>query len=69
VHSVQANAVSTGLEHSLALVDSGKLYAWGSNEDGQLGTGVHNNSFNPIPVSVGQGTSHYITSVVTACVL
>ena len=55
MHSVQANAVSTGLEHSLALVDSGKLYAWGSNEDGQLGTGVHNNSFNPIPVSVGQG--------------
>lgn len=51
----QGNKISTGLEHSLALADSGTVYAWGANESGQLGTGIHNASFKPIPVTVGAG--------------
>jgi len=34
-----ANNVSAGLWHTLALDDDGKVWAWGSNDKGQLGTG------------------------------
>ncbi|MBA3807937.1 MAG: immunoglobulin domain-containing protein [Solirubrobacterales bacterium] len=33
------SAVAAGGRHSLALVASGTVYAWGNNEDGQLGNG------------------------------
>ena len=35
----QARAVSAGADHSLALLDDGRVMAWGANEDGQLGDG------------------------------
>lgn len=31
--------VACGLEHTLALTNNGELYAWGSNRNGQLGSG------------------------------
>jgi alpha-tubulin suppressor-like RCC1 family protein len=31
--------VQSGLNYSLALTKSGKVYAWGNNVYGQLGTG------------------------------
>ena len=35
-------AVSAGYGHSLALLGTGKVMAWGDNNDGQLGDGVAN---------------------------
>jgi alpha-tubulin suppressor-like RCC1 family protein len=31
--------VACGNAHSVVLVESGKVYSWGSNESGQTGTG------------------------------
>ena len=68
---VQANKISSGLEHSLALTDAGYLYAWGANDSGQLGTGVHNTSFKPIPVVVSSGISSLLhcRALITRCLL
>jgi alpha-tubulin suppressor-like RCC1 family protein len=35
----QAHTVSAGGDHSLALLDDGRVMAWGEDEDGQLGDG------------------------------
>ena len=39
--------------HCLAIAVDGTAYAWGRNEDGQLGTGDTRNRYNPSPVVVG----------------
>ena len=44
-------AVAAGAEHTLALKSNGSLWAWGSNQFGQLGDGTVNN--NPAPVLIG----------------
>ena len=31
--------IACGLKHTLALTNNGEIYAWGSNEEGQLGLG------------------------------
>jgi hypothetical protein len=36
--------ISCGFSHSLALTESGRVFGWGSNEDGQLGVDVKNSS-------------------------
>ena len=36
----RATSVSAGFVHSLARTDDGRLYSWGENFDGQLGTGT-----------------------------
>lgn len=43
-------AVATGRKHSLALDSRGAVYAWGCNEDGQLGDGTNSDRFLPIQV-------------------
>ena len=43
--------VAGGDTHSLALLDDGTVYAWGSNDYGQLGNGTTTNSFLPAPVT------------------
>lgn len=47
----KAKRVAAGLEHSLSLSTDGRVFAFGANDYGQLGTGFHNASFKPIPVS------------------
>lgn len=49
--------VSAGKAHSLALTDSGDVYAWGSNSDGQLGvSGIPTvGSSTPLRVSLPEG--------------
>jgi len=42
--------VAAGAMHSLALTDSGVLYAWGSNDYGQLGIGSQEIQTKPVPV-------------------
>jgi alpha-tubulin suppressor-like RCC1 family protein len=44
------SAVAAGYDHSLALSESGRLYAWGSNEHGELGNGTTTSSLAPVAV-------------------
>jgi alpha-tubulin suppressor-like RCC1 family protein len=53
---VKATAISAGFEHSLALTSTGKVLAWGSNLDGQLGNGTHAARSVPVRVKVPTGT-------------
>ena len=43
-------AVATGGAHSLALTSDGQVYAWGSNNRGQLGNGLGTDSAVPVAV-------------------
>ena len=43
--------VVCGYNHSLALTDSGQIYAWGCNNMGQLGTGDTTNRHRPVLVA------------------
>ncbi len=43
-------AISLGYSHSAAITESGSLYMWGDNSEGQLGTGDTNNSNIPVKV-------------------
>ncbi len=43
-------AVAAGQNHSLALTDEGKVYAWGYNASGQLGNGTNVSSYLPVAV-------------------
>jgi alpha-tubulin suppressor-like RCC1 family protein len=55
-------AIAAGGYHSLALSSSGQLYAWGENNEGQLGNTTNNGSFNPnqtpavVAMPAGAGT-------------
>ena len=46
-----------GYSHVLALTDEGKLYAWGSNNSGQLGNGAKTNKL--VPSLTGTGLGRY----------
>ncbi len=48
-------AVAAGSNHSLALLSDGKVMAWGSNEEGQLGNGTTTNSDVPVVVKEAGG--------------
>ena len=57
--------VLIGDNHTLALKSNGELYAWGSNEFGQLGTGDTNTTYKPLRVGgmqtfeqIAVGTNH-----------
>jgi alpha-tubulin suppressor-like RCC1 family protein len=62
--------VATGTSHTLALTTDGRLHAWGSNHDGQLGDGTKAGHLSPVVVplpasaarttwkQVAAGTSH-----------
>jgi alpha-tubulin suppressor-like RCC1 family protein len=43
-------AVSAGGQHALALTDTGEVWAWGVNDDGELGNGTTDSSFLPVRV-------------------
>lgn len=49
--------VAAGAEHTLALTTEGKVYAWGYNGFGQLGTGSFSSSSVPVPVNMGGALS------------
>ncbi|HLH23916.1 MAG TPA: hypothetical protein VK066_15440 [Chloroflexota bacterium] len=58
-------AVAAGLQYSLALKNDGTVWAWGTNEVGQLGNGTTDNQTAPVQVSgltgvaaIVAGTSH-----------
>jgi alpha-tubulin suppressor-like RCC1 family protein len=45
-------AINNGRFHSLALTSDGRLYAWGRNEEGQLGDGSTTNRNVPVAVNM-----------------
>lgn len=47
------NRVSCGGLHTVAVTDTGSLYAWGFNSSGQLGTGNRTNQSSPVSVTGG----------------
>ena len=62
----QIEVVAKGYRHSLAILESGKLYSWGVNNEGQLGDGTTKSKDTPqlidiIPgkvVSIAAGALH-----------
>ncbi|MCL2081085.1 MAG: Ig-like domain-containing protein [Oscillospiraceae bacterium] len=48
--SVGGGAVSAGFCHTAAINEDGRLYAWGLNSYGQLGTGDNKNRISPVLV-------------------
>jgi len=48
IYLTNVTAISAGSAHSLALADSGTVYAWGWNEYGQLGGDTTTNSSRPV---------------------
>jgi alpha-tubulin suppressor-like RCC1 family protein len=57
--------VSAGADHSMALKSDGTVWAWGQNNDGQLGDGTKTNRATPVKVSglanvtdIGNGRLH-----------
>jgi len=52
------NAVSAGKSHSLAIWTNNSLWAWGSNNSGQLGNGT--NADSNVPVQVTGGPSSWL---------
>ena len=57
MHMINLQIVG-GLSYVLALTDDGLLYAWGYNNNGQLGTGNTNSS--NVPVQVGNTLGRYV---------
>lgn len=53
---VSAIAVTTGLDHSCALLATGAMACWGRNGDGQVGDATTNDRNSPVTVSVPPGT-------------
>ena len=60
--------VVAGANHSVALLDDGTLMAWGSNVNGQLGTGDEGNRLYPGPVLNGSANSGAESQLLTGIV-
>lgn len=45
--------ISAGMAHSLAIDENGALWAWGLNDNGQLGNGTTTNSLTPVKIMSG----------------
>jgi alpha-tubulin suppressor-like RCC1 family protein len=54
---VKGAAITAGREHSLAIGSDGALYAWGANDDGELGNGDTGVSHLPGQVRLPSGVS------------
>ncbi|MFA1541183.1 RCC1 domain-containing protein [Actinomadura monticuli] len=60
----RVRAVAGGGRHSLAVLDSGKVVAWGANDRGQLGDGTHRDTRVPVPVRAPDGRPGELADVV-----
>ncbi|MEV6284949.1 hypothetical protein [Kribbella sp. NPDC051770] len=56
--------LAAGEQHSLALMQDGRVLAWGANEDAQLGNGTRAASLVPVPVRAPDGAPGTLTGVV-----
>ena len=48
----RAASLSTGVSHSLVLLDDGSVYSWGANQSGQLGKGDTVDAAAPLPIAL-----------------
>ncbi|GAA4224942.1 hypothetical protein GCM10022254_05670 [Actinomadura meridiana] len=60
----KVRAVAGGARHSLAILASGKVLAWGANDHGQLGDGTHRDSAVPVPVRAPDGGNGRLNNVI-----
>ena len=54
---VTATTIAAGNSHSLARTPAGQVYAWGGNNQGQLGDGNNDNSSTPVRVLLPSGVT------------
>lgn len=57
-------SLAAGSFHSMALKSDGTVWAWGGNNEGQLGNGTFDNQSSPIQVSDPSDASGYLQGVV-----
>ncbi len=57
-----ADSIAAGLYHSVVL-DSGNVWAWGWNEDGQLGDGTTDNRVIPVQTCLTAGCDAYLGGI------
>ncbi len=71
------NAIKRGVNHSLALTQSGEVYGWGCNEFGQIGCGDNNVKVMPTKVTglnenkikmISCGENHSLALTESGCV-
>ena len=62
---IKIKAISAGCAQNLALTTKGAVYAWGSNEYGQIGDGTHKDRLRPVLVKLPAGVS--ATGVTAGC--
>jgi alpha-tubulin suppressor-like RCC1 family protein len=71
------NAIKCGVNHSLALTQSGEVYGWGCNEFGQIGCGDNNVKVMPTKVTglnenkikmISCGENHSLALTESGCV-
>jgi alpha-tubulin suppressor-like RCC1 family protein len=55
-HGVKVVAIAAGFGHSLAVTASGRVFAWGNNQRGQLGDGTTTDRDVPVRVHLPRGT-------------
>ena len=60
LHGVQVAQISASSDHVLVLSTSGKIFAWGANNFGELGNGTMYDSYTPTPVSLPAGASRVV---------
>lgn len=51
-------SIAVGSENSYAVAENGKLYGWGSDENGQSSLGLNEKTFTQVPVTTGSGTRY-----------
>ncbi|KAJ7344435.1 hypothetical protein JRQ81_000385 [Phrynocephalus forsythii] len=52
LEGIRVQRVACGYAHTLVLTDEGRLYAWGANSYGQLGTGNRSSQSYTVPITV-----------------
>jgi alpha-tubulin suppressor-like RCC1 family protein len=59
-------AITTGVTHTVALDSDGKIYAWGDNDNGQLGDNSTTNSSVPVAVTTSGALSGKTITAIAA---
>jgi alpha-tubulin suppressor-like RCC1 family protein len=62
---LQSVGVAAGMRHTVCCTDEGDVYAWGSNSDGELGTGEGQSSLLPQLVEDGALEGQHVVEVAT----
>ena len=58
----RVSKVAVGGSHVCAIADGGRLFCWGANSDGQLGTGDFANRLSAYPLDFSAGHAHEVAA-------